>query len=136
MISVDECKWMNWCLLLPPSGEGVAQNGRLHELGLADALAGRVVKQDRVPVGFPNGRQLDAAGAVQAKEDAARSLGADQNPLGDQKRADFQFVLVANGLVDISSKVVQVVDLERGSRHEGRGLLRIDAERWKGLPAR
>ena len=58
-----------------------------------------------------------------AIEDAAGSAATNKDPLGDLKGAEFKFVLIANGLVDIVSQVIQVVELERICRHWVRRLL-------------
>ena len=116
-----KCHWFPFGL-----GNG-CENWGLDQLGLQRPLAGGAVEQNRIAVSFPDCGQLDASGAVQAKEDATGPLATNQNAFGHLERAALEFVLVAKGLVDISSLVVQVVELERESRHWGRRLLKNDA---------
>src|SRR6478735_12272939 len=87
------------------------------ELRFSRSLAGRAIKQDGIPLGLPDGRQLDAAGAMQAEINAARLFTADQNPLGDVKGVAFQLILFAQGVMDVISKFVQVLNLQGISRH-------------------
>src|SRR5436305_5515533 len=87
------------------------------ELCLTHALAAGTVKQDRVAIGLPNRGQLDAARSVEAKENAARSSPANQDPLRDVKGADLQFVLLAYGVLDVSAKLGQVVNLKVLGQH-------------------
>src|SRR5262245_3039020 len=47
------------------------QHRGLDELGFEDPLAAGTIKQDGVAVGFPDCGELDAAGSMQAKENAA-----------------------------------------------------------------
>jgi len=89
------------------------QDGGLNQLGLLQALARGAVEEDGVAVGFPDSGELYAAGAVQAEEDAAGPLAANQNPFRDLKSTDLQFVLLANFVMDVSAKLIQVVKLER-----------------------
>jgi hypothetical protein len=89
------------------------QHGGLDQLGLFQAFARGTVEEDGVAIGFPDGGELDAAGAVQAEEDAAGPLSANQNPFRDLKSTDLQFVLLANFVMDVSAKLIQVVKLER-----------------------
>jgi hypothetical protein len=87
------------------------------ELRFANALASRTVKQNGVSVGLPDRSQLDASRAVQAKEDAARFSAANQNSLCHLKGTNLELILLANCIVDIGFKVIQIVNLERVSRH-------------------
>ena len=96
---------------------GMFQPGGRFELRFGGPLTGRAIKQDGVPLGLPDGRQLDAAGAIQTEIDAARLLSADQNPLGDVEGAAFQLILFAQGVMDVISKIVQVLNLQGISRH-------------------
>src|SRR6266481_330547 len=89
------------------------QNRGLNEFRLFQALARRALKQDCVAVRLPNGCQFDAPGSMQAKKDSARLPAANQNPFRDLKSAELQFVLLANFVMDVSSKFFQVVKLER-----------------------
>jgi hypothetical protein len=106
----------------------------LDELRFANALAAGAVKQDGIAVGFPDRSQLYAAGTVEAKKDAARLSAANQDSLRNLKGIDLEFILLANGGVDICSKVCQVVNLERLSRHWQRKLLRWMRAGGKKLP--
>jgi hypothetical protein len=104
------------------------------ELRLEDALATGAVEQDRVTVGFPDGGQLHAPGAMQAKKDAAGLSTANQDSFGDLKGINLEFILLTYCAVDIVSKVFQVVNLERLSRHWQRRLLRKMTAVGKKLP--
>jgi hypothetical protein len=117
-------------MVLGSADEGVRPSGQrwrkyrcLNELCLANSFAARIVKEHRVPVGFPNRGEFDAPRAVQAEENAAGPRAANENAFGNGESADFEFVLMANGLMDVRSQVCQVVKLERLSRHWGRTLL-------------
>jgi hypothetical protein len=83
----------------------------LDQLNPVDALAAGAVEQDGVAIGFPNGGQLDAPRAMQAKENAARPFAADQDAFRDFKRSRLQFMLVAKAMMDKSTQVIQVVKL-------------------------
>ena len=96
---------------------GMFQSGGRFQLRFGGPLAGRAIKQDGVPLGLPDGRQLNAAWAIQAEIDAARLLAADQNPLGNVESAAFQLILFAQGVMDVISKIVQVLNLQGISRH-------------------
>src|SRR5688500_10475464 len=83
------------------SNQGRRQHWGLDQPGLEHPLARRAVKQDRVAVGFPDRRELDAPRPVQAEENAARPLAADQDPLADFKSSGLQLILVADRLVHV-----------------------------------
>jgi hypothetical protein len=70
---------------------------------------------------------------VQAKENAARPLAANQNPLGDLKRSGLKLVLIANRMVNILSQVAQILNVERVSRHRSAHSSRLD-DGWEELP--
>lgn len=77
----------------------------------------RAVEQDRVAVRLPDRRQPDAPRPMQAKEDAARLLAANEDSLGDLEGRGLKFVLIANGLVDKVSKIAQVLNVQGVIRH-------------------
>ena len=110
---------------------------RLDEQCLAGALATGAVKQDSVAIRFPDRGEFDAAWAMHAKEDAARLFAPDQDSFRYAKGRWFEFILIANRVVDIGSEVVQIVDLERLSRHflaqSPRGWMKSQRDR-KTLP--
>jgi hypothetical protein len=97
--------------------QGRPQDRCLDKLRFAHALAAGTVKQNRVTVGFPDRGQLHAAWSVQAKEHAARPPAANQDSLSDVKGANLQFILLAYGVLDVSAKLVQVVNLKGLRRH-------------------
>jgi hypothetical protein len=88
-----------------------SQYRSLDQLRPAYALSTGAVKQDGVAVGFPNGGQLHATGTMQAKENATGTAAADQHSFGNSKGTYLQFVLLANRVLDVTSEVVQVVNL-------------------------
>jgi hypothetical protein len=96
---------------------------RFDELDLIQSLAGRTVKQNGVPLGFPNCRELDRPGAVQTKQDSTRFIPAEQQPLRHPKRADYELMLKAEGLIDKISQVVQVFYVLGSRQHCGLNLL-------------
>ena len=62
-------------------GDG-SENRGLDQFGLVRPLARRAVEQDRVPIGLPDGGQLDAPGSMPGKEDSTRPLAANENAFG------------------------------------------------------
>jgi hypothetical protein len=89
---------------------------RFDELDLLQSLAGRPVKQDCVAFGFPNRREFDRPRAVQTKQDSARLIPTEQQTLRHPKRTDYELMLIAEGLINEISQVVQVLYI-LGSRH-------------------
>jgi len=113
-----------------PGGKGSAHRcqagGRL-ELRFAGPLAGRSVEQNGVPLGLPDGGQLDAAWSVEAEVDAAGPAAANQNSLGDFKGSSLQFILFAQGVMYVVSKIIQVLNLQGISRHFQASSVREDS---------
>jgi len=77
----------------------------------ADALTTGAIEQDGVAIGFPNGGQLHAPRTMQAKENATWTATADQHSFRDSKGTYLQFILLANCVLDVTSEVIQVVNL-------------------------
>ena len=88
-----------------PLGQSRREDRCLDKLRFADALAAGAVKQDRVAVRFPNRGQLHAAWPVQAKKHAARTASANQDSFGNVKGANLQFILLADGVLDVNAKL-------------------------------
>jgi len=102
----------------------------LDELNLENPLAAGAVKEHRIAIGLPDRGQLDAARAMEAKEDAAGFPAAYEDSFGDLKRIDLEFILLADCVLDITTEVFQVVNLERLSRHWQRKLLPLIKGDW------
>ncbi len=68
---------------------------RFSEFGFLKSLTCRAVKQNRVFVGLPDGRQFNAAGAVQTKIHAAGSPVSHQSSFGHLENADLNIVFLA-----------------------------------------
>jgi hypothetical protein len=88
------------------SGKRWSENWSLDQLCPAHPLATGAVKQDRVAIGFPNRGQLDASRAVQAEKNSAWTAAANQNSLCNTKGTYLQFILLANRIVNVTSKIV------------------------------
>jgi hypothetical protein len=83
----------------------------MNQLRPAHALAAGAIEQDGVAIGFPNGSEFHTARTMQAKEDSAGTAAADKHSFGNVKCTYLQFILLANCVVDVTAKVVQVVNL-------------------------
>lgn len=81
------------------------------QLGLAEAAAAGVVKQNGVPVALPNGGEFHLAWTVETKEHSTRFVSSHKYPLRNGILADFQRLMIAKGFVDVVSQVLQVKKL-------------------------
>jgi len=111
----------------------VLGNGRLERWGerqlrSMEALAGRIVEQNRISLGFPDGRYLERARPVEAEKDSARSAAAHQEALGDAESAQFKLIVLAQDSTDIFSQVFQVLQPLRILRHCNWGLHQVARE--------
>ena len=79
-------------------------------MDFVQSFAVGTVKENGVAIGFPNGGELHAARSVQAKEDAAGKSTTDEDSFSGWKYVRLQFVVVANGLVNIGSQRIQILD--------------------------
>jgi hypothetical protein len=73
---------------------------RLNELRLANPLTTGVVEEHRIAVGFPDRGEFDASGSMEAKEYAAGPRTADEDAFCNLECSDFEFVLLANCLMN------------------------------------
>ena len=73
------------------------------QLSAMKSLARGVVKEDRVSLGFPDGRYLERSRPVQTEEDSARTAAANQKALRDPKSAQFKLIVLAQDSTDIFS---------------------------------
>jgi hypothetical protein len=67
------------------------------------ALPRRTVKQNRIILGFPNCRQFDGSGTVETEENATRFSAPKQDPFSDLKNVNLQFMVIANGFMNIAT---------------------------------
>jgi hypothetical protein len=58
-----------------------------------NSFSGGAIKEDRIPLGLPDGCEFDRARTMQAKEEAAWQAAADENSFGDRKSPEFELVL-------------------------------------------
>src|SRR5689334_2618824 len=87
------------CLNLGPFGSGrrCRESWSTDELHFAAPLAGRIVKQNCVPLRFPNRRERHGPRPMQAEVHPAGLFGADQDPFTQREGIDLKLVAVTYG---------------------------------------
>ena len=89
-----------------PLGQSRREDRCLDKLRLADALAAGAVEQNRIAIRFPNGGQLHTSRPMQAEKHPAWTAAANKDSLRNTKCTYLQFILLANRVVNKTSKVV------------------------------
>jgi hypothetical protein len=91
----------------------------LSQLRLLEPVAGGAVKQNAVPIRFPNGGELDPSGPVEAEKDPAGLSRPAEYPFGHLKGIDLKLMVLTKRFVDVIPKLFQTVEVANACQHLG-----------------